>query len=188
MFKPIIAFSLLSAMLFSCHTIQQPEQPEKKKFHLPVILQDSSLEKAVLMEAKAVNPTSFRVMGKFRFCDTLKLQNEGPYIDIAPEHSDILHEKSGIGIWDSLNTDGFQIFADYKTSIHYRNSEYELTQVYFPVYLVNETDTTKIFFGKDHHAWGVQEAKDTSDYAHWNNFVSTGHIRICTLQNIHNPL
>lgn len=121
MFKPIVAFALLSALLLSCQNPQpaSPETAEKKKFHLPVIVQDSSQEKVTLLEIKAVNPVSFPLMGKYRFCDTLKLQNEGPYMD-AIKQSDIIHEKGSIGIWDSLNTDGFQIFADYKTSVHYQ--------------------------------------------------------------------
>ncbi|TWV99141.1 hypothetical protein [Chitinophaga pinensis] len=164
MSKPIIAFTLLSALLFSCQ--QQAAQPEKKKFHLPFVLQDSSQEKAVLTEVKSVNPTNFPFLGKYKFCDTLRLADESNEKTTAGENY-IIYEKGSIGTWDSLNTDGFQIFADYKTTIRYRTNPYDQTHLYFPVYMVNETDTTKFFFGKDRHAWGVQEAKDTADYASW---------------------
>ncbi|SFO44637.1 hypothetical protein SAMN05428949_5165 [Chitinophaga sp. YR627] len=168
MFKPILASALLSMLLFSCHNAQpvSPKMAEKKKFHLPVVLQNAQ-EKATPIEAKAVTPVSFPYLGKYQFCDTLKPADNGVYKGEMTRIEDLFLEKSGIGKWDSLNTDGFQIIADYKTSILYRSNPYVETSVYFPVYIVNETDTPKLFFGKDRHAWGVQEAKDTSDYASW---------------------
>ena len=170
MYRSVIALAFFSTLLFSCTTNKQPEKAEKKKFYLPIVLQDSSQQTGVLNEVKAVHPVSFPYMGKYEFCDTLKLANKlhsGRTVGDAVRDKDIFSEKGYIGIWDSLNTDGFQIFADYKTSIYYQDNPYDKKSIYFPVYIVNETETDKIFFGKDGHAWGVQEAKDTSDYSSW---------------------
>jgi hypothetical protein len=76
---------------------------------------------------------------------------------------------------DSITTDGFQIFADYKTTIKVADDGNVGRGVYYPVYLVNETNRTKLFIGKDRHAFAIQEAQDTARYRYdWKAIEAKG--------------
>jgi hypothetical protein len=89
--------------------------------------------------------------------------------------TDILWEQSRPKFRDSLVTDGFQIFPEYSTSIHYKHDYYPNTFCYFPVYVVNETSSTKVFFAKDAHVFGIQEAIDASNLSNqWRPIEAQG--------------
>ncbi len=61
---------------------------------------------------------------------------------------------------DSLSMDGFQLIVDYETNIVLSFPRTLWGNTFYPVYVVNETQSTKIFTGKDSHLFSLQEARD----------------------------
>jgi hypothetical protein len=72
---------------------------------------------------------------------------------------------------DSLDINGLELIADYEKEVYYNESaihrtwRYDKIFAYYPVYLVNSTNSNKLYFGKDYHGYGIQEAIDTSRLA-----------------------
>ncbi len=63
---------------------------------------------------------------------------------------------------DSLSMDGFQLIVDYETNIVLSFPRTLWGNTFYPVYVVNETQSTKIFTGKDSHLFSLQEARDSN--------------------------
>lgn len=165
--KSAIIIPILCQLILSCTSPNLPVAVIRKDFHLPVIVQKHLNDTIEYMKVDFLNGIYFKFAGKYKFTDTLFLDKDFIHGDTSPE-ADIVRERSRPERKDSLTTDGFQVFPDYKTSIYYKEPYYSNTFCYFPVYVVNETSTTKIFFGKDSHVFGIQEAVDVTDY--WDNW------------------
>ncbi|MBK9525698.1 MAG: hypothetical protein IPO39_13415 [Bacteroidetes bacterium] len=67
-------------------------------------------------------------------------------------------------VWssDTLRTDGFEIYSDYKTKVSKIDYTGMKGKYFYPVYLVNQTPTTKVMIGKDSYVFAIQEALDTN--------------------------
>ncbi|MBK6839003.1 MAG: hypothetical protein IPG90_12750 [Bacteroidetes bacterium] len=67
-------------------------------------------------------------------------------------------------VWssDTLRTDGFEIYSDYKTKVSKIDYTGMKGKYFYPVYLVNHTPTTKVMIGKDSYVFAIQEALDTN--------------------------
>lgn len=152
--------SILYLSVLSCTSPKQPVSIIQKEFHLPLIVQKQTNDTNEYMKVDGINEIFFGFAGKHTFTDTLFLDDNFIQGDTTPD-TDFLRERSSPERKDAFTTDGFQIFPDYKTSVYYKKQYYP-TFWYFPVYVVNTTSTTKIFFGKDSYVFGIQEAIDTS--------------------------
>jgi len=103
------------------------------------------------------------------------LDKDGFLLGDTTSEKDMLWEQSRPKFRDSLTTDGFQIFPDYNTSVHNKRDFYPNFFCYFPVYVVNETSSTKVFFAKDSHVFGIQEAIDASNLSdEWRPIEARG--------------
>ncbi|MBW8684706.1 hypothetical protein [Chitinophaga rhizophila] len=154
-------------LLLSCKSYIKPATNVKEKFHCPAVVQKQTKHPVACLEMDFMNEVFFEFRGKYKFTDTLFWDDDRPWQDSTSEN-DFINEQSQPEINDSLHTDGFQIIPDYRTSIYCKNHLYGETYCYFPVYIVNETSSTKVFYGKDSYAFGIQEAIDTSGSKQWH--------------------
>lgn len=176
MIKPAIIIPSLLLLILACTTRNQPVTDNRQNFRLPVIVEKPTGDTIEYLKADFISEVYFTFAGKSKFTDTLLLDNGFLLRDTTFE-KDVIREYSCPAPGDSLATDGFQIFPDYNTSIHYKE-EYmpnAFCYCYFPVYVVNETSTTKVFIGKDSHVFGIQEAIDRTDgWNHWHPIEGEG--------------
>jgi hypothetical protein len=174
MIKPAITVPFLLLLSLACTTPNQSVVNSRKDFHLPVIVQDPAGDTIEHQKIGCINSVYFRFAGKSKFTDTLLLDKDG-FVGDTIAKADILWEQSRPKFRDSLSTDGFQVFPDYNTSIYYKQDYYPKAFCYFPVYVVNETSSTKVFFEKDDHVFGIQEAVDASDLSdQWRPIEAQG--------------
>jgi hypothetical protein len=67
---------------------------------------------------------------------------------------------------DSIRTDGLEVFADYSSTVLQIKwvmisfPEKHIPETYFPVYVVNQTPTSKILLGTGSNVYAIQEAFD----------------------------
>lgn len=156
MFKYILVISIfLTFALFSLK--QSTVLNEPNRFQLPIIYQESANEKIKLFTASEISESSMKFYGKYKFVDTMFLNAKYSY--------DTNWIKDLTKPTENINTDGFQIFTDYTSTINH-NTYQEEVKAFFPVYLVNETTRTKLFIGKDSKVFGVQEVLD-SETSQW---------------------
>jgi hypothetical protein len=94
---------------------------------------------------------------------------------------DIWGEYSYIGLEDTLQATGFEMFANYEQTVfynrYYNNKHFNNDKTlysYFPVYFVNSTQTEKIFLGKDSYVYGIQEAVEKEAYDWYKPIESAG--------------
>jgi hypothetical protein len=155
----------------ACSTKQEQKPLEDDRFKLPTILHNKNTSTVRAFEVESVTEIYPHLIGKYKFGDSINFSQ----VRRQPmSEKDYLWEVKHAYGSDSLSSDGLQIIPDYETSVAY--STVELTkQLYFPVYVVNETYQPKIFFGKDNHGFAIQEAIDTSDYFLWHPIESTGY-------------
>jgi hypothetical protein len=122
-------------------------------FSKPVIDQPVSKGSMKYISSGFVNAIFPDFAGKYKFCDTLLIPTK-PVNDTSYQ-SDFIDD-----LPDSITTDGFEIIPDYNSSI--RRPLYGNQLCYYPVYIVNETKSSKAFLGKDLYVFGLQEALDTN--------------------------
>lgn len=168
--KSPIGNLLILLLFFSC------SKPTKReiKFKIPVIYQNGIKGKFILHKADSLGEVWPIFINKFKFDDSIKLI-EGRFINVFRDttdyingsrrttRKDVLDEYSYIREDDTFRTDGFQIFADYKTTLYYNDYDTFNGNCYYPVYIVNETYNTKIFMFKDREVFAIQESKDNSN-------------------------
>jgi hypothetical protein len=164
--KVILLFCIICYIVFvGCTKKKSNADFNKPVFHIPVIVQESTNDTIETIKAFALRDVWFKYGGKYKFTDTLKLaENPGKDTTFL---NDYIMGYSHIQEGDTLNTDGFQVFVDYKTSIHNKHYDYARGNYYFPVYIVNETSKTKLFIAKDSYVFGIQEALDTTYDGGW---------------------
>lgn len=174
MYKHTVAIFLLLFILGSCTQQQSKNDSERKTFTLPIVIQEQTKDTVELFKCDALNEVWFEFYGKHKFTDTLKLAEHRKRD--TTYRKDFIHEYWRPTENDTLTTDGFQIFPDYKTTIHHKEDYLTRGNYYFPVYVVNETSRTKVFTAKDSYVFGVQEAIDTSEWhlGEWRPIESKG--------------
>ncbi|KAA2239256.1 hypothetical protein F0L74_23910 [Chitinophaga agrisoli] len=171
---------LLFPLIISCNSSDQPSAGISRDFHLPVVIQSPTTDTIEYKKMDCINEETFIFGGKHKFTDTLSLGERFLLDDTIPK-VDIIKERSHPSPSDTLSTDGFQIFIDYARSVHYKNEYHPYGLYYFPIYVVNETSSTKVFYGKDNYAFGIQEAIYREDWS-WRpiegksfDFCGNGH-------------
>ncbi len=146
---------------------RQKEIKTEKTFHCPVIVSDAipaSVRNAAF-ESDEIVDVYPKFMGKYKFCDRL-------YLDSAIgifSNDEKIREYDFIGIFDSIDVNGFELFTDYETTVYLpsRWIEDSVAYPYYPVYFVNSTATDKMVLGKDSHLFGIQEAVNRFNYNQW---------------------
>lgn len=160
------------ALIFSaCSSKQNQKSLEAGRFKLPVIIQGINTDTVKAFDVKEMQEIFPSLIGKYKFGDTVNFSKR---MQLPISEKDYLWEVRNAYKSDSLSSDGLQIIPDYKTSVAYAKGE-PANHLYFPVYIINETNEPKIFFGKDEHGFAIQEAIDTSDYSLWHPIEAQGY-------------
>lgn len=141
-------------------------------FNLPVIVQAPTKDTIEFKKSDFLNECWFSFYCKHKFTDTLYIDKH--LKEDTTYRSDFILNYSRPYNNDTLTTDGFQIFVDYKSTIYNKEVYLPKGEYYFPVYVVNETSRTKVFIGKDNYVFGLQEASDTKNYDLWRPIESRG--------------
>ena len=166
-----IILTLLIGTLISCQS--NNDKNELAVFKAPQIINtqfNDSIE-SIPYQAKSITEVFPTFVGKFKF------QEE---IDINPAkrdttiYKDFFNEYTRRGLRDSLDVNGLELVVDYDNSVKY--NKYGDTSLYdnYSVYFVNSTNTDKVFYGKDSHVFGIQEAIDNSKYGEWRPIEGRG--------------
>lgn len=161
---------LILLLFFSCSM----QEKKEVKFEIPVIYQPNVKYKKILHNVDSLQAVWPIFFGKYKYTDTIKLikKNKRPKDTLFKK--DIIEE---FVLWknESFPTDGFQIFTDYKTTIFIENCRRPNEgNSFFPVYVVNETTNTKVFYAKDCNVFALQEAIDSTKYNSWRPIECRG--------------
>lgn len=160
MTRHILIF-LLIFIIVSCKNNERKNEYIRPIFHLPFIIQTCEKDSIELRNIDSLNETKFIFFGKYCFADTLNISDKYERDSIIKK--DLIREDSLFINYNNYSTEGFQIFADYPTTIKFRQINLTKSHFYYPVYAVNETPRTKTFVIKDGNVFGIQEAIDTSE-------------------------
>ena len=150
---------------------QFPPKPQAPKQFKPPVLVNRMYEnwgkiRQLPQRKDYMQATCPDFLGKHAFCDTLDI---GQYnTENPPSDSSKYYGTAGYGeihFFDSLDVNGLELVVDYENEVFYNPflEEDSFYLVYYPVFFVNTTSTPKLFFGKDFHVFGIQEAVDSSE-------------------------
>ena len=168
-----ITIFLLSSYLFICCNKKDIET-EKNEFKLPVVINSELFERDSIKkyehEVNYLTSAYPTFIGKFKFNDT---------IDINPKKKDTSIYKSDSAIFEDvkkISKSGLELIVDYETTVYHNWFGFESKAYlnFYPIYLVNSTNTNKIIFGKDSHVFGIQEAQDKENYNSWKPIEAKG--------------
>jgi len=136
-------------------------------FQLPVVIQNKTFEPINFHSAREIIGSEMELFGKFKFSDTICLNESNWYDCTKPQN--YVYGYLLTNAKDTFNSDGFQLIHDYSTTVYNKSNadEFNNKTAFFPVYLVNETAKTKLFFIEDSRVSGIQELKDTVYPQNW---------------------
>ncbi len=155
--------------IFSCHH----EKKSKDKFSVPKIIQTMKFDSIEKYNSNFLNANQSDFIGKFMFHDNIILEYETHdgykfikhdtafYHDFIRENDKRYYHNS-----DSLLYDGLQIVLsnntiDYK--YRYQNDTNSIVGTeFYPCFIVNETQNSKLLKGKDGFVFGIQLAQDSN--------------------------
>src|SRR5436190_937696 len=139
------------------------EKGRRETFSLPtVLLYDNSFKDSVTyFNADCIEDASTFFISKFKFSDSVRIDNEGeatPYTGKDMVNGDSAFLRN---LRDSISSDGLQVIPDYSVSIPLNWTSIFKNGMYYPVYVVNETNSDKLFTVRDRYVAAIQEAKDS---------------------------
>ncbi len=158
---------LASTTLFACSQIDRKVKIANI-FSKP-ILHKIKIDSSMFFASEFVSDFFPLLAGKFKFSDTLNFQ-EKIFSDREIRKSyfnDIL-----VGQTDSTQTDGLEIITDYSSNVVGKLNYKRNSELYYPIYIINQTPNRKALLGKDSYIFGLQEAIDTN--GHWRPIEGRG--------------
>lgn len=92
----------------------------------------------------------------------------GGTIDINP--GKLTHQCDGIGSpsIDSADTNGLEILPDYNQTVYFNWDHPDTVYAFYPIFVVNRTPSIKVFYSKDSHGFGLQEARNPNFMNLWH--------------------
>ncbi|MEM6265207.1 MAG: hypothetical protein AAGI38_22080 [Bacteroidota bacterium] len=160
----------ISLHLVGCHHFFL-KQDEDREFHFPEVLVPTFHDSlpSLLFKANHIEGGYPVFAGKYSFCDTVQLD---PYARWSPssEKEDFFWSSPYTSLEDSIDTNGFEVYVDYQTSVSLKSDYYPTDQFYshFPVYLVNSTPSDKYFVMQSDYVVGLQETLSGSEGPYYN--------------------
>lgn len=136
----------------------------KSEFHIPKVENSTSFDSCEVNvdEIRYLNGHQALILGKYNFQTSridLKRQDyqQSPFIELS-KNKDFLFEDYGDR--REIDANGFELIVDYDQTVFYNPlpKGCRAFEKYFPVFLVNSTNSPKIFNGKDSHVYAIQEA------------------------------
>jgi hypothetical protein len=166
-----ILFSILFLSIASCSTNKQKSENSYVGFKPPFLIQTSNFDSVENWHTDGINQVFPILVGQYQFSDTV---NIGKREQRHLTKDEYIWEHNTFD-FDTLSSDGLQIYPDYATTVKAKQFEGATkANVFFPVYVVNETNTPKLFIGKDDYVFAIQEAVDTSSYDRWYAIEAKG--------------
>jgi len=183
----ILPFIIL--IMFGCSSKKYAGNFAVGKFRIPIIIQDKAVNRVAYFAEEDVAEIWPKFIGQFSFNDSIYFNGESEKRESVTKDQ-FLWEQRALK-FDTLSSDGLQVFADYESSVIYCDKAVDTSAHFFyPVYLVNETADPKIFIGKDSYGFAIQEALDTTGYPRWYaiegrgfDFCGNGYFRRKILPN-----
>lgn len=158
----IVAFSL--GFFLKMQLVKQQDQVEviPSFFQVPSYI---SLDTARMLSPytqKGLRSFSPSFLGKYPFGDTLVWRKD-PYDFYAEDYLEPYYYYDST---DHLATDGLQLMPRPDIQLEDPINKPEEGKAYFPVFVVNETEHSKVIHGKEGHTYAIQEARDSNGYWH----------------------
>lgn len=151
----------------SCSNFREQNKKQSKGFEFPHIIQYEQYDSIENWDTGRINEISPKFIGQYQFSDTIKLDDKIQSRKIDEIQYQWENRVFGSDI-DTLSTDGLQIYTDYNTTLKAKiYNGAKKCNTFFPIYIVNETKSPKLFIGKNNYAFAIQEAIDTSYYNNW---------------------
>jgi len=157
-----------SGFVLSCSENRNGNVPEAARFSLPRVIQyDNNFKNSLdYFTADYINDASTFFIDKFHFGDTVSIDNVGDR-DISFGNDYITGDSAYLRrLRDSLPSDGLQVIPDYEVSVPVNWTTNSRNGIYYPVFVVNETHSDKLFTPRDRYIAAIQEAKDRNGKWH----------------------
>jgi hypothetical protein len=158
--------ALILSIIGSCINANKQRNHD---FSVPkVVFQDTAILDTIHFVSNYIENSYPMFCGKYKNNDTIKFNKNkifNKYEDTTFRNNRFYTEKTEIldrdsPYLDSMDTEGFNVKADYSQDILLSFSDTEKNNSYFPVFIVNSTTKTKVLIGKDDRIFAIQEAKD----------------------------
>ena len=147
-------------LLFSCGQSSREKTPAVEGFKLPVVHQSLGADTLAHFTPAFLTESFCRIGGKSFATDTLSFPLE-EYIDTSV--AKYLNRRH---LDTPVSYDGFELHPDYVSSVYRGYKSHRKLFCYYPLYVVNQSTSAKLFPGKDSYAFGIQEALDSSGNWH----------------------
>lgn len=162
----VLGFSMF--MLLSCENQPAPEEPlAQRRFRIPVVVNSyggDSIEKTDSPFVSHAIESGFpEFAGKFSFSDTINIAPK--QLDSAMQ-ADYLDRDTQPYEHDTFGITGFEMIIDPETTVPYCSYR-GCVNAYYPIYFVNETNSDKVFIGKDSYVHGIHEAVNREGPMRW---------------------
>lgn len=157
-FWKILILLTSSILMSACH--KQVEKQVEEVFRIPVIVQEKSEYESEFFKKDRISEVFPNLIGKGKCIDTLKISSKDWPKDTTIQ-SDFIEVVDG----RYFETDGFEMYVDYSSSIKMRDTQNFGGNLFYPVYMVNETNISKFAILRNEYIYAIQEALDTNN--HW---------------------
>jgi len=158
----------LVTTLFGC-VGKHPDINEKNStfripaIRFPIVNRDGPEERHLYPISDSMENSVAVFAGKFKFSDSINLSNSN---DTSLQKDKIKNFIFLDKYKDSMASDGFQIFTDYTKTVRDTSvpgpMERLFGNAYYPVFIVNETSSSKLLFAIESTVYVIQEAKDSN--------------------------
>ncbi len=173
-----ISFSVVIVLAVLIYGCKEPTAlQEKQEFRVPAIVNSQFPDTlpSIQYEAESISEVFPIFAGKYAFQDQIDLNEDLRRRDTTLL-KEFIREYWRTEVDDSVDVNGFEVVVDYETTINYPKHYGLLSTLYqyYPVYFVNTTRSDKLFFGKDSHGFGIQEALDSEETGRWKPIEAEG--------------
>jgi hypothetical protein len=117
---------------------KQVEKQVEEVFRIPVIVQEKSEYESEFFKKDRISEVFPNLIGKGKFIDTLNISSKEWPKDTTIQ-SDVIEVVDG----RYFETDGFEMYVDYSSSIKMRDNQNFGGNLFYPIYMVNETNRIK---------------------------------------------
>ena len=165
-------FTILLVSLIACSPADKSHDKNVGRFRLPIVIHQAKFDSLEPWKAEGINEIFPKFIGQFKFSDTVNFDQEREARNIDEKQSTWEYK---VFDFDTLSSDGLQIFPDYERTVVAKIYDGATKgSLFFPVYVVNETEEAKVFVAKDDYVFAIQEAVDTSSFNSWYAIEARG--------------
>lgn len=154
---PIFAISIIS--IHACTTKPNVATPCNDIFETPKVIQHPTNTPLENLLMDTMSFANYWIVEKYRFNDEIYYRKH-PHTKYIKFKSDMVAESMLTQLLDTTNNHGFQIITDYTTTLYDYYGDDLTPYACFPVFIVNPTQSTKVFVAKDSYVFAIQEAMD----------------------------